>query len=146
MATITDRFRSDAHFMQMMTRIGLAAAERNRFIRDGFTNMEVMSLQYKLNVKGFKSYIENLNKTFAAATAVNMRVYFNPIKMKKIIGVVHFYDQALNAYHSIPDIDNITADLAMDYGTAYEMLLSSESEKDKEDEQVVKLPKLESKS
>ena len=47
MATITDRFRSDAHFEQMLKTIGLAAAERNRFVRDGFTNMEVMSLQYK---------------------------------------------------------------------------------------------------
>ena len=146
MATITDRFRSDAHFEQMLTTIGLAAAERNRFVRDGFTNMEVMSLQYKLNVKGFKSYIENLNKTFAATSVVNMRVYFNPIKMKKIIGVVHYYDQALNAYHSIPDIDNITSDLAMDYGIAYEMLLSSQSSKEKEGDQVVKLPKLESKT
>ena len=57
MATITDRYRRDVHFTQMMTRIGLAASERNRFIRDGFINMEVMSFQCKLNVKGFKSYI-----------------------------------------------------------------------------------------
>ena len=98
-----------------------------------------MSLQYKLNVKGFKSYIENLNKTFAAASVVNMRVYFNPIKMKQLIGVVHYFDQALHAYHSIPDIDMITIELAMEYGTAYKMLSSKLFKKDKEENQVVKL-------
>ena len=78
MATITDRYRRDVHFTQMMTRIGLAASERNRFIRDGFINMEVMSFQCKLNVKGFKTYIKSLNKTFAASTAANIRVYLTP--------------------------------------------------------------------
>ena len=57
MATITDRYRRDVHFTQMMTLIELAASERNRFIRDGFITMEVMSFQCKLNVKGFKTYI-----------------------------------------------------------------------------------------
>ena len=114
-----------------MIRIGLQPSERNWFICNGFTNIKGISHQYKLKVKYFNSYIGNLNKTFAAASTVAMRVYFNPIKMKRFIGVLHYFDQVLNAYHSILNIDNITAVLAMDYGTAYDMISSSEWEKDK---------------
>ena len=146
MATITDRFRSNAEFTQMLQTIGLLAPERNRLTRDGFTNMEVLSLQYKMNVNGFKSYIEDLNKTFAAASTAAMRVYFNPITRKRIIGVVHYFNQALNAYHSIPDIDMITAQQATDFGTAYELMSSKISSDKKADDEVAKLPKLEAKS
>ena len=55
MAHITERFRSDIHFTQMMSGIGLAPTERNRFTINGFTNTEVVSFRYKLNVKGFKT-------------------------------------------------------------------------------------------
>ena len=55
MAHITERFRSDIHFTQMMTGIGLAPTERNRFTINGFSNMAVVPFQSMLNVKGFKT-------------------------------------------------------------------------------------------
>ena len=115
-ATISDRFQSAVSFTDMLTRIGFTAAERTQFNIDGFTTMEILLLQFKGDVKGFKSYVENLNKTFAAASAANLRVYYNPLKLKRIVGVVHYFDQALFSYHQIPDIGLINAALAYHYG------------------------------
>ena len=57
-------------------------------MNDGFANVIVISNQYKTNVKYFKLYIKNLNKTRATALVANMLVYFNPIIMRITIGVV----------------------------------------------------------
>ena len=96
----------------MLTTINFNAAERNSFETAGFTTMEILPLQFKMNVKSFKFYVENLNKTFAAAGNANIRVSSSPIKLKRIVGVVECYDQSLCAYHTIPDIDHITWALA----------------------------------
>ena len=109
---ITNRFRDEESFRRMLTTISLNAAEQHRFKTDGFTTMEIFSLQFKMNVKSFKYYVENLNKTFAAAGNANIRVSSSPIKLKRIVGVVECYDQSLCAYHTIPDIDHITWALA----------------------------------
>ena len=101
-ATISDRFQSTVSFTDMLTRIGFTAAERTQFNIDGFTTMEILLLQFKGDVKGFMSYVENLNKTFVAASTANLRVYYNPLKLKRIIVVVHYFDQALFLIPSNP--------------------------------------------
>ena len=108
--------------------------------------MEVLSLQYKLNVNNFKYYLENTNKTFGSASSSTVRVYFNPIKLGRIIGVVHYCNQALYAYHLIPNIDLITAKLATNYGTVYGTMQSLTSDKDNDDDDFVKFPTLEAKT
>ena len=128
----------------MLTRIGFTAAERTRFNIDGFTTMEILSLQFKGDVKGFKSYVENLNKTFAAASAANLRVYYNPLKLKRIVGVVHYFDQALFSYHQIPDIGLINAALAHQYGGMYDELLGPDE--DDPTDSGVELPPLSAKT
>ena len=84
MATIIDRYCSDAYFFTMLIIIGLNVRDRNRRNRDAFTNKEVLSLQYKLQVKNFKAYLKNTNKTFRSASNANVKVYLNLITMKRI--------------------------------------------------------------
>ena len=117
----------------MLTTLGFNAAEKNRFSTDGFTTMEIFSLQFKLNLKSFKSYMKDLNKTFAASGVTNIRVYYNPIKLKRIIGVVHYYNQSLYVYHTIPDIDLITSTLATEYGNAYDNMIEYKDDEDKKE-------------
>ena len=93
MATITDHFRDNASFTTMLTTLGFNAAVRNILSTDGFPTIKILSLQFKLNVKSFKSYMKGLNKNFAASGVANIRFYYNPIKPKRTLGVVHYYNQ-----------------------------------------------------
>ena len=79
-------------------------ADRNRFVTDEFTTIEIFSLQYKGNAEKFKSYIESLHKTFTAVNNAGRRAYNNLITFRCIAVAVHYYDQALHSYNTIPDI------------------------------------------
>ena len=144
MTTITDRFRDNASFTTMLTTLGSNGAEINRFSTDRFATMDILSFQFKLNIKSFKSYIKGLNKTFAGSGVTNIRVYYNPIKLKRILGVVHYYHQLLYVYHTIPDIYLITDALATEYGNAYDGLIEDKDDEDKKED--IELPVLSAKS
>ena len=87
--TITQAFCNDAVFDQMLTRIGLGPDEINRLHTDGFTNMEILTLQYKTNIKLFQDYFSNTNKTFGSARVV-LQVYFTPVVVTRLLGILHF--------------------------------------------------------
>ena len=59
-----------------LSTIGFTTAKRNRFATDGFTTMEILSLQFKMNVNSFKSYVENIKNTFAAAGTANIHDFY----------------------------------------------------------------------
>jgi len=83
---ILTRFTTDASFGDLLTRLGLGANEKQQFITDGFTNISLLVKHFSYDVASFKSHLQNLNKTFANAAAVR-RMYFNPIQMKRLLGV-----------------------------------------------------------
>ena len=56
----------------------------------------------------------------AVARTVALRVYYNPIKLTHIVGIMHYIDQALHSYHTIIDIDEIDADSDTVYVNMYE--------------------------
>ena len=85
-----------------------------------------------------------LNKTFAALGVANIRVYSNPIKLKRILGVVYYYNQSLYVYHTISDIALITAALATEYGNDYDDLIEDKDDEYKKED--IELPVLSTKS
>ena len=71
--SIDDAFKHKDAFNELLVKIGVDAAGIVRIIKDGFTSMELLILQFKNDVKGFKAYLTNLNKTFATARS---SIYF----------------------------------------------------------------------
>ena len=136
---ILTRFTTDASFGDLLTRLGLGANEKQQFITDGFTNISLLVKHFSYDVASFKSHLQNLNKTFANAAAVR-RMYFNPIQMKRLLGVLYYFNQAVNTFHTIPDIVEVTADIADELGSNY--LSSLRKIEAPEDGNLVKLPSL----
>ena len=86
------------------------------------------------------NYLKGLNRTFAAAGNAALRVYYSPVVISRFAGVVHYYNQCVNSFHSIPDASYVDYDyvatLTMDYKT-----FNSQSDKDN-DETDVEIPTL----
>ena len=123
MATITARYSEDASFELLLTRLSLGPNEINRIQNNGFRDMSLLVEHFAYDVKGFKDHLTSLNKSFASATAAR-RVYFNPIMMNRLLGILHYVDQAVHTYHTIPDIDALDADLANQFGKQYNHLIA----------------------
>lgn len=139
MATITARYSEDASFELLLNRLSLGPNEINRIQNDGFTDMSLLVDHFAYDVKGFKDHLTSLNKSFASATAAR-RVYFNPIMMNRLLGILHYFDQAIHTYHTIPDIDALDVDLANQFGKQYQS--SHRSKLDDEEEVAIKIPDL----
>ena len=119
--SITEKFRDDTEFVTLLTTLGLGVPELARLKSDGFNNMETLCLQYKLDTKSFKDYLLNTNKTFRSAR-VAIQVYFTPVIITRLTGMVHFFDQHLFTYHAIPDIALVTKEKCTKYGHAFETM------------------------
>ena len=134
--SIDDAFKHRDTFNDLLVKIGVDAAGIAPIQKDGFTSMELLILQFKNDVKGFKAYLTNLNETFASARA---SIYFNPIVITRFTGALHFFDQTLFVYHRIPDIRVLTEALLTKYDHLFEnRSLSIDSDQKEADD--LKLP------
>jgi len=116
--TILTRYSNDVSFTALLTTLGLGANERAQFTTDGFTHMSLLVKHFCYDVGSFKSHLQNLNKTFANA-AVARRMYFNPICTNRLLGVLYYFTQAINTFHTIPDISSIDQNMADELGSLY---------------------------
>jgi hypothetical protein len=139
-----DQLYNDANAMVvLLDTIGIDDNQRTRIINDGFPTMSDLVSHYENNVNDFKKYLENINKTFATATRANTRVYYNPRMISKLLGVLHYFDQAVHTFHMIPDMALINNNLATQYGTEYKNFVKREKGGDDGDDDVeVKIPNL----
>ena len=103
----------------MMNTIGINLRERNKLIDDGFTSMKTIIELHTNDAEGFKTYLLNLNKTFASASTAALRVYFTPINVSRLVGAIHYYNHAVNSFHKIPDILMIDNDDAAAYAAHF---------------------------
>ena len=101
--------------------------------------MSLLVKHFSYDIGSFKSYLRNLNKTFANAPNAR-RIYFNPICTNRLLGVLYYFTQAINTFHTVPDISSIDQDMADELGSQY--LASLRKYDVTEEQELVKLPSL----
>lgn len=121
----------------MLDSIGVDIRERNKLVDDGFGSMMSIIELHTNDTSGFKTYLLNLNKTFASSSTAGLRVYFTPINVSRLVGVVHYFNHAVNSFHTVPDILNIDGDDAAEFSAHYRASLS-----ESDDDVDVTIPKL----
>ena len=138
-STILTRYSSNASFTTLLTNLGIDGNERDQFATDGFENMSLLVKHFSYEIGSFKSHLRNLNKTFANAPNAR-RMYFNPICTNRLLGVLYYFAQSINTFHTVPDILSIDQDMADDLGSQY--LASLRKYELTEELGIVKLPSL----
>lgn len=138
MATALTRYRNQNSFTLMLTRIGCGRNESERLVNDGINTMQAVVNLYTYNTKGFKTHLNFLNKSFGNNVA--NPVYFTPIVITRLLGILYHFDQAVHTFHSVPEINHINAARADELSRFYSdsILLN-----DDDDDLDVKVPKLE---
>ena len=94
--------------------IRLPNRERTRLINDGLTSIEALVNMYGHNIKSFRTYLEGLNKTFASSSTAANRVYYTPIIITKLIGVLFYFSHCVETLHKMPDVLSIDNDIIVE--------------------------------
>ena len=108
---ILTQYSSDVSFKYLLTILGVAAKERSQFTSDRFTSMSLLVKYFAYDVRSIKSHLHALNKTFANTFTARM-IYFNLICTNFLVGVLYYFTQAINTFHTILNIDTIDQDMA----------------------------------
>ena len=139
--TITERYEHEMGLIRIMDAAGVRQRERLHIIEDGFESVDELISHYANDVKGFSSYLTNLNKTFASARAAADKVYFTPPVLAKFVGIVHYMNQAVNTFHKIPDVGQVDQAHILSASAHYKTV--NENDDDDEDKSSdVKIPTL----
>ena len=99
----------------MLKTISVKRRECDRLVDDGFKDMDEIVAHYTHDVEGFVKYLKNLNKIFASSSNSSQQVYFSPVAIQRLTGVLHYFNHAVNTFHTIPDIMTIDQAFAIDY-------------------------------
>ena len=140
--SITDLYEDEELFRYVLDNaVGISQVQcRTKLVDDGFTSIRSIIRQHPNDVEGFKTYLLQLNKTFASSSDAALRVYYSPVVISRLLGVVHLYNQAVNTFHSIPDPSYLDENYADDLAAIYNAF--SEKSKAEKDEVEIDLPKL----
>jgi hypothetical protein len=76
--SIKERYEHKMGIITLMDKAGVKPRERLHIIEDGFESIKTLIEHYANDMKGFKAYLESLNKTFASARTASDKVYFTP--------------------------------------------------------------------
>ena len=138
--TPIQRFEHPMGLLHIMNSVGVPDPERVRIITDGFDTMRELVTHYSGDTNAFKVYLEGLNKTFATAPRVENRIYFNPLVLAKLVGVIYYFDITYNCLHLVPDVLDVTPDNCITYSRNYRDFCLQSDKDDGED--TLDLPKL----
>ncbi len=138
--TITQRYRDQGAFINMLTRIGVTANARQKLLDDDFTHMEVLVANYSSNIDSFESYLKGINKTYGNVAA-NESIRFSPIIMRRLVAILFHFVQAVGCIHCVPNIDNVDIDACSDFIHAYDAYLKRK-QADGDEEVLIDLPEL----
>ena len=138
--TITQRYRDQGMFINMLTRIGVNANARRKLIDDDFTNMELLVINYSSDIDSFESYLKGINKTFGNA-ARNTAIRFSPIIIRRLVAILFHYVQAVGCMHCVPNLENIDINACSDLIQAYDAYQKRKSS-DGDDDAIIELPEL----
>lgn len=136
--TVQQRYTSRAALLCLLARIGCGVKERFRVLHDGFNTISDIVELYSENTDDFKKHLLNSNKTWMNSSLTKMRAFFTPIVINRFVGIVYYFKCSVKLFHTIPDSEEITADLSTRYGSLY---INSSSE-DEDDIKNIELPPL----
>ena len=120
---------SDTNALRIaMNAIGINERERNRIISDGFTSMDEIITHHSNDVKGFTDYLLNLNKTFASTANEDIRVYFSPVTIQRFTGLIHYFNLAVNVFHTIPNLMLLDTARASAYYRHYKSFIKDKTD------------------
>ena len=136
---IIQHFTTEQGFVDVLFEIGIGENERDRLVDDGFSSMRDFVTQYEFKIEDFRLYLKTLNKTFGSLADVDQRICFPPPAMSKAIGILHYGLVCYYGFHVIPDLNNVTNDLASEYYKNLEDLKDLQASQD-ENEIEIKVP------
>ena len=117
-ATILERYEDPVAFSAFATAIGLNATQYNKLVQDGFNSMkDLVDHHLVFGPKALEKYLQDVNKTFATASTVALRVYFNPILVNRLAEFLNYYMHTVHSLHTISDILDINVDIATNFAT-----------------------------
>lgn len=116
MATVIERFSDADSFTALLTRVGLSQRQRDRLIEDDFQTMEELVEHFQFSSGSeIESYLSGINKTFGNASQADRRVYFSPVMIGRIVGTILYFCHGLYTFHTIPDINEIDLERAVEF-------------------------------
>ena len=137
--TITEGYGDQVSFTELLERIGVTAAARNKLTDDDFTSMKSLVDTYHNDMEGFQSYLKGVNKTYGARSTRPIR--FSPIVMKRLIATLFHFTQAVRCFHSIPNTANINEDSCEALIAVYEAH-TTRRDFDGDEDGIIELPEL----
>ena len=102
--TLSERYTHAQSINFIFHEIGLTNPERVRLINDGMISVQALVNMYGHNIKDFRTYLEGLNKTFASASVAANRVYYTPVIISKLMGVLFYFSHCVETLHRMPDV------------------------------------------
>jgi len=144
MATIIDRYEDEPTFVAFLNVIGLNDRQTQRLVDDGFLTMRSLVEHYKVpGPKQFEVYLKDLNKTFATASTLNLRIYYSPGVINRLVGCLNYFRHLLYTFRSIIDINDIDMDTANMFADLWiEHKAEWKKSSDDHNEEDVEIPKL----
>ena len=142
MTTNVACFNSQACFTALLTHIGCNANEHSCLIDDGFNILKQLVASYTYDTPLLKAHFVSLNKAFAGHATTPC--YYTPLLFRRLLGVHALFDQSVNTFQQMPNLDAITAAVADELAESYS---DSILEPDEDNEvSNMKSPKLEGSS
>ena len=131
MTTITERYSHGDHFANLLVELGMTNTQVARLQSDGFTSMQILVSHYQSGgASNLEKYLRDLNKTFANSAAA-LRVYYNPVIIYRLCGCLNYFSLCVMSFHTIPDIDLVSQELAGNLGSFWNMFKSDKKIQDK---------------
>ena len=130
---VINRFDGEQGLVDVLHELGVGKNERDRIVDDGFDSMRSIVNQYENDPEGMRGYLKQLNKAFGSSPDDDLRIYFSPPVMSRMIGLLHYSNVCFYSYHVIPDMNEVTIPLAMEYYKTYQglkELVAQESDAD----------------
>ena len=86
---------------------------------NGLESLKVICKEFKDDVESFKEYLKSLNKTFGSA-GEGLRVYYSPVVINRLVGLLYYFNIAVQHMHVVPKLSVIQAMQATAWGRLYQ--------------------------
>ena len=118
--SIIEEFSDESTFEQLLElEFGIIEGQLSKLQEDGFVSMDIICKEFKDDVESFKEYLKSLNKTYGSA-GEGLRVYYSPVVINRLVGLLYYFNIAVQHMHVIPKLSVIQAMQASAWGRLYQ--------------------------